>query len=236
MCALALGHLPPPSHMHFTPCTYVLPSDLQNHISGWFLSPLILGKVSALKHTFSTHVHHTFLDPWCMTVFPLISNLPPFQPHAPLCTPHNHSPKRLLFLFPYCCCLPPCTSSAACACFRLSCQKSSWIKVTTLQKGLDFLVHKHHTQMALTLQFISTPSSQLASVAITVPQIENQLWPFQSAILCLHQLQITSQTQFKTEIMFITHALAHTNSSPKSIEHHPTLSTRIHLSPILYPP
>jgi len=35
--------------------------------------------------------------------------------------------------------------------------------------------------MALTLQFISTLSSQLASIATVVPQIKNQLQPFQSA-------------------------------------------------------
>jgi len=171
-----------------------------------------------------------------MTMFPLTSNPPPFQPRAPLHTSCNCSPKRLLFIFPYCHHLPPCTSSAACDHFCLSHQKSSQIKVTTLQKSLDLLVHEHHTQMALTLQFISTLLSQLASIAITALQIENQLQPSQSAILHLHQLQITSQTQFKTEIAFITHTLMHTNSSPKSIERHPTLSTHIHPSPILYPP
>ena len=56
-----------------------------------------------------------------MTAFPMNSNLPPFQPHAALCTYSNHSSNRLLFIFPYCCRLPPPTSSAACACFRLSC-------------------------------------------------------------------------------------------------------------------
>ena len=144
---------------------------------------------------------------WPMTVFPLTSNLPPFQPCTPLRTPHNHSPKWLLFIFPYCHCLPPHTSSAACACFRLSHQKSSWIRVTTLQKSLDLLVDKHHTQMALTLQFISTLSLQLASIATTMLQIKNQLRPFQSSILHFHQLQITSQTQFGTKIAFITHTL-----------------------------
>jgi len=142
-----------------------------------------------------------------MTAFPLTSNLPPFQPRAPLRTPHNRSPKRLLFIFPYCRRLPPRTSSAACARFRLSRQKSSRIKVTTLQKSLDLLVDEHRTQMALTLQFISTLSSQLASIATAMPQIKNQLWPFQSSILHFHQLQITSQTQFETEIAFIAHTL-----------------------------
>ncbi|KIJ91834.1 hypothetical protein K443DRAFT_685701 [Laccaria amethystina LaAM-08-1] len=62
-----------------------------------------------------------------MTAFPLTSNLPPFQPRAPLRTSSNRSPKRLLFIFPYCRRLRPATSSAACARFRLSCQKSSRI-------------------------------------------------------------------------------------------------------------
>ncbi|KIJ95539.1 hypothetical protein K443DRAFT_37435, partial [Laccaria amethystina LaAM-08-1] len=62
-----------------------------------------------------------------MAAFPLTSNLPPFQPRAPLRTSHNRSLKRLLFIFPYCCRLPPRTSSTACARFRLSCQKSARI-------------------------------------------------------------------------------------------------------------
>jgi len=61
--------------------------------------------------------------------------------------------------------------------------------------------------MALTLQFISTLLLQLVSIATVVLQIKNQLQPFQSAILHFYQLQITSQTQFETEIMFIAHTL-----------------------------
>jgi len=90
--------------------------------------------------------------------------------YTPLSTSHNCSPKWLLFIFPYCHHLPPCTSSTACACFHLSCHKSSQIKVATLQKNLDLLVHEHHTQMALTLQFISTLLSQIASIAIVALQ------------------------------------------------------------------
>ncbi|KIJ97617.1 hypothetical protein K443DRAFT_65702, partial [Laccaria amethystina LaAM-08-1] len=58
---------------------------------------------------------------------PLTSNLPPFQPCAPLRTSRNRSLKRLLFIFPYCRRLPPRTSSAACARFHLSRQKSAQI-------------------------------------------------------------------------------------------------------------
>ncbi|KIJ99064.1 hypothetical protein K443DRAFT_680215, partial [Laccaria amethystina LaAM-08-1] len=62
-----------------------------------------------------------------MTASPLASNLPPFQPRAPIRTSSNRAPNRLLFIFPYCRRLPPPTSSAACARFRLSRQKSSRI-------------------------------------------------------------------------------------------------------------
>ena len=168
-----------------------------------------------------------------MTALPLTSNLPPFQPRAPLRTPHNRSPKRLLFIFPYCRRLPPRTSSAACARFRLSRQKSSRIKVTTLQKSLDLLVDEHRTQMALTLQFISTLSSQLASIATAMPQIKNQYG--RSKVLSYTSTSCRSPPRLSSRLKSHsshTHSRL-TNSSPNVIRLSQLAS--IHLQS-LYPP
>ena len=130
--------------------------------------PWILGEVLALKHNSNT----IFFYPspphlsWPMMVFPLTSNLPPFQCCMPLHTSSNCSPNRLLFIFPHCRHLPPPTSSAACACFCLSCQKSSRIHLPDSVQGWN-RIHRTCTRAQQTLHpnsFNIIQLTQLASI------------------------------------------------------------------------